>query len=743
MKTVCPVRVLAFLLVALLISNAHTSFAQSQNETDQRSSATEDVLERTKTRSDPADNHTFLPRCGLETSSRLPTAMSSSGFRTTSKGTPPPPSITPVLGPQSTLFLLVNFLDDQIMPITREDMYAAAFTYERGIGNYYATTSYGKISITGDVTPWLTIPYNSNHTCDPGNWRLAANAAASATGYDLTSYTHFVYIWPANNPFTGVVTGNCGWEGFSSGSVSYINAWVNSSGFFYDASSGNPFSQVLIYLIAHEFGHGLGITNHAGMLLCDDGKRTIDSYSNCTGGSPTGDWDDVMSYANPAREMNAPHRAALGWFDPSQVQKVTTDGIYTISPLEIRDSNVKALKIQKSDTGESYYFSYRLPIGPFDNYLFNANGTSIHIWDGYTASATRGVYALPWTTTIFPGQQRPSALMDGMRFEDSINGIRVTQVSHDANGVILSIKFGGIGCESYSPLVSVFQPGGSSQANAGYLSKPYTLLVFNNNSVTCQDSSFYLSSAGMPAGWSTFYSGSTQAIQAQSYILLKDQVQTSPSSVVNDYSFVETATRTDAPAYTSSASGTVRITTADVTPPTAPTNLAARAENTSVSLSWTASTDNVGVVSYSITRNDITGGGSMSVDTTSPSYIDTATDPNHLYCYTVYARDGVGLQSRTAMVKVSANLPVIDIITPGDGSRVSGIVSVAVDASANWGVTKVELYVDNKLTSTSTAAPFATNWNTRKVASGQHSLQCKAYDTRGHVGTSAMVRVAK
>jgi M6 family metalloprotease-like protein len=735
-KTSCAVGLFAVLVIALLMCGADTSLAQRQNETAPHVLATEDLLERAQRERDPADNRRLV--CGLESSSTLPAAKARSAFHTTSNPTPPPPSITPVLGPQNTLFILLNFLDNQITPITREDMYAAAFTYPRGIANFYDVTSYGKISIVGDVAGWFTIPYNENGTCNVGTWRIAARDAATAAGFDLTSYTHFVYVWPRNNPSTGVSSYGCGWDGMSSigGPDAYINGWVNPNGFFYDGYQGHLPDQ-LISTICHEFGHGLRL-QHAGTLRCDDGKKTIDDYSSCTR-SYTADFDDVMGYENPARELNASHRAALGWVDSGQVQDVTTDGTYVISPLEYRDSNVKALRIRKADTSECYYLSYRLPVGPFDFYLSSANGTSIHTWDGYQDSFTWALYALPWTAASTYSMS-PSALIDGMRFEDSVNGIQVTQVSHDANGVAVSIKFGRIPCQNYEPLVSVFT-GWGIKANAGYSSQPFTLLVFNRNCATCPASNFTLGSAG-PFGWSTLYSGSVHTIQAQSYVMLNDQVQTSAGSAVGDYSFTVAATRTDAPAYTASASGTVRITTSDVSPPTAPTNLIAWADNTTVLLSWSASTDNVGVTSYTIMRNDITAGGSVFSNTTSTSYADTGTDPNHLYSYTVYARDA-GLQSRTAVVKGSVNLPLIDIIAPVDGTAVSGTVSVTVSAASGRGVSKVDLYVDNKLTNTSTVAPFTTSWNTRRVASGRHTLQCKAYDTVANVGVSGAVAVNK
>ena len=621
-------------------------------------------------------------------------------------------------------------------------MYAAAFTYERGIANFYAATSYGKISIVGDVAGWFTIPYNENGTCQAGNWRVAANQAASNAGYDLTRYSHFVYLWPRNNPNTGVSSYACGWDGFSAGNSAYINAYVNSNGYFYDGYAGQLPDQ-LIALICHEFGHGLGITSHAATLRCADGKETIDLYSNCTV-SATADYDDVMAYQNPAHELNAPHRAMMGWFDVNHVQDVTADGLYVISPLQHGDSNTKALRIRKADTNEFYYLSYRRRVGPFDSYISGYDGAALHIWDSYVGTATRALYASPWTAASVYSAF-PSALLDGMRFEDSINGIQVTQISHDANSLTVSVKFGRITCQNYNPLVTAFMvSGGVVNANAGYSSQPYTLLLFNRNSVTCPASTFNLSSSG-PPGWSTFLSGSVQTVQAQSYVLLSDQVQTSAGSATGDYSFTVAATRADASTYNATASGMVRITTTDVSPPTAPTNLSALADDTSVSLSWTSSTDNVGVTSYTVWRNDVTAGTWATFTITATSFVDTGTDPNHLYSYMVSARDAVGLQSRVAVVRASANLPIIDITSPGDGAVVSGTVSIAVDTSSNRGIARVELYVDSQLTSTSTAAPFTTSWNTGRgrVAPGQHSLQCKAYDAAGNVGASASIQVTK
>lgn len=79
----------------------------------------------------------------------------------------------------------------------------------------------------------------------------------------------------------------------------------------------------------------------------------------------------------------------------------------------------------------------------------------------------------------------------------------------------------------------------------------------------------------------------------------------------------------------------------DVTAPTAPTGLGATATSQSqIALSWTASTDNVGVTGYRIYRN-----GALQATTAGTSYQDTGLTAGTTYNYTVRAYDAAGNQS--------------------------------------------------------------------------------------------------
>ena len=77
------------------------------------------------------------------------------------------------------------------------------------------------------------------------------------------------------------------------------------------------------------------------------------------------------------------------------------------------------------------------------------------------------------------------------------------------------------------------------------------------------------------------------------------------------------------------------------TPPSAPTGLTATAaSSSSLKLSWTASTDSIGVTGYTIFRN-----GSKVGTSTTPSYTDSGLSTNTTYTYTVSASNRAGMVS--------------------------------------------------------------------------------------------------
>jgi chitodextrinase len=102
----------------------------------------------------------------------------------------------------------------------------------------------------------------------------------------------------------------------------------------------------------------------------------------------------------------------------------------------------------------------------------------------------------------------------------------------------------------------------------------------------------------------------------------------------------------------------------DTTPPSAPSGLTATATtSSSVSLSWTASTDNVGVIGYNILRN-----GTKVGTSTTTSYTDNNVASGTTYTYTVTAFDAAGnvspaSNSATVTTPASTTPPVISNVS--------------------------------------------------------------------------------
>ncbi|MEC0246493.1 glycosyl hydrolase family 18 protein [Paenibacillus chitinolyticus] len=121
------------------------------------------------------------------------------------------------------------------------------------------------------------------------------------------------------------------------------------------------------------------------------------------------------------------------------------------------------------------------------------------------------------------------------------------------------------------------------------------------------------------------------------------------------YSF--TVKAKDAAGNVSAASSPVSVTTdansgggTDTTAPTAPTNLAVTAKtSTSVTLGWTASTDNVGVTGYTVSY------GSTSVNVTGTTATISGLTAGTAYTFSVKAKDAAGNVSAAATVSATTD----------------------------------------------------------------------------------------
>jgi thermitase len=162
-----------------------------------------------------------------------------------------------------------------------------------------------------------------------------------------------------------------------------------------------------------------------------------------------------------------------------------------------------------------------------------------------------------------------------------------------------------------------------------------------------------------------------------------------------------------------------------------------------------AATDNVSVTSVDLSVD----GQSVRVLSSGPYSFqwNTASVNDGAHQLVATARDGSGnVSSATVSVSVTNYVPPADTVSPSititspkDGDRLATNAQVNVAASDNVRVAKVELYMDGKMIGSSATAPFSIRMNTKKIAAGTHTLQCRAYDSAGNIGTSPSLTVYK
>ncbi len=85
--------------------------------------------------------------------------------------------------------------------------------------------------------------------------------------------------------------------------------------------------------------------------------------------------------------------------------------------------------------------------------------------------------------------------------------------------------------------------------------------------------------------------------------------------------------------------------------------------------------------------------------------------------------------------------PLVSIVSPVEGSTVSGSVRINISATDNVGIKTVELYIDGALFGTSTTAPYYFYCDTNEFLDGYYELLAIGYDISGNIGYSNSVTV--
>lgn len=133
----------------------------------------------------------------------------------------------------------------------------------------------------------------------------------------------------------------------------------------------------------------------------------------------------------------------------------------------------------------------------------------------------------------------------------------------------------------------------------------------------------------------------------------------------------------------------------DVVPPSVPSGLNATTTTTSINLSWSASSDNVGVSGYKVYRDGVAAG-----NVTSTSFVDNNLVPNSSYVYTVSAFDAAGNVSKLSapytaktvddcptcskwMTEINFLAPTVGIINAGEAKSAGSLIVKNISSSSH------------------------------------------------------------
>ncbi len=473
-----------------------------------------------------AGNTTKLPSSGsnvaIEHVVEIKKAYVAEANEITVTSTPKKQTLAVASGLQSdaALALLVNFKNDPTnKPFTLE--YVNQGLAETN--NFFLENSYQKYGITPRSVGYYTSDVNNFDDCNTvmNGIVVSANAAATQAGIDISKYPRRIYIFP--------YAPNCNFVGATilGGNITWANQSRHQT------------------VLSHELGHQIGLYHSHGLQCAPTGPLT----SPCSG-IEYGDNSDTMGITYG--HFNAFQKERLGWFNgPGSpvLQTVTQGGSYRVENYETTSTNVKALKVLRSASGNDFTYFYlecRSEFGfdyPLPNFGDFTSGGSVHLGNtndpnssyllNINSSDTSFYYA-----ALLPSQGPFNSIED---LTAANGGVRISLETKDQTGCTFNVKF-GVGCTHVNPTV-VLSPGSQSASAGGTLS--YTATITNNDPPSCSSSTFNLSQT-VPAEFTGLLSASTLTLAqgAQGTAVL--QVTSPSAAAAGDNKVSVTATNAQA-----------------------------------------------------------------------------------------------------------------------------------------------------------------------------------------------------
>jgi fibronectin type 3 domain-containing protein len=586
--------------------------------------------------------------------------------------------------------LLVNFIGKTTQPWTTAQAQGILFSNTNSVANYFGEESYGQMSVTGDVFGYYTLDVNIN-ACDFTDIGNKARAAATAAGVNLNNYTNVQYAFPSLP---------CGWSG-----LAYVpgrDTWINNA--------------LGLYVSAHELSHNFGV-HHASTISCTEGGVRValsSNLANCSY-SEYGDPFSVMGNGS-SRHTHNQQLASLGWLSGGNLQTVTATGTYSLTSADDAGTAVKAIRVARGN-GTYVYIELRQPVGSFfDNFgaLDPAvNGLTLRVSSDWgTITQSKLIDTTPATTSY-----NDAPLGVGASFTDPLSGVSVTTVSIASRAAQVLISWGG--------------GGGGSDTTAP--STPGSLVASMNGATASR----------------LTWTASTDNVGVTGYEVrrggvLLATVAASPyddsGPLVLGATYGYTVTAVDAAGnHSTAASASLVVPNPDTTAPSVPGSLVATMNGATASrLTWTASTDNVGVTGYQVRRDGVLLGTVAG----SPYDDSGPLAAGATYAYTVTAVDAAGNPSGPA--SASLVVPNPDTTAPSAPTSLRVVLSTKSKTTLAWNastdnvaVAGYRLYRNGALVATTTNLSWA---DSRQKSKGA-SYYVVAFDAAGNISPASSLLI--
>lgn len=678
------------------------------------------------------------------------------------------PGARNVAGTRRVVIINFNFSNDRRVPFSTATVRAAAFTATRSMASYYREVSQDRVDITGTAVGWYTIPATSSG-CQMSTWASQARAAAARHGVNLAGYDHIVYSFPK-------VSG-CWWLGHAE--VGGRGSWLNGQG-------------ANLQVMSHELGHNLGLW-HARSKRCVNRSGTRVTLSGTCTTNEYGDPFEGMGLTS--RHLSTTHRTGLGFVPEDGVRIVRTTRTLTLAPAS-SPTGIRLLRIPRASAPGTYFdLEFRPNTGVFDRFGTGSTnrGVLVRITSGLLAS-TSLLDMTPATTTfsdaalvsgrawkhgtdrvtIGVGRVTATGIRVSITFGPDIHAPTAPTSfaavpSSTSVGLTWSAAWDNVAVSTYrlyrsGTLIASLPGTARTYLDAGrhpLTEYRYTLRAVDaagnvgpaaavTTTTLAPDTnppsapSWLSTTVGLDSTRLSWGAASDQEGPIRGYIVSRDgrTLATPPAStrayldaglVPGTYVYavaaVDMAGNVGAP-----VTRTVRVIGPDLQPPSAPADLVAETDETSVWLAWRPASDNVGITRYVVARD---GQVIASLSSGSRGYQDHGLVPGTTYRYTVSAVDGAGNIGVAAVADVAVLTP--DIEPPGApaGLRVTDerrrSLRIEWDpATDNVGVASYRIFRDGGHVATTTSTSISVRFD-----DGVNTYTVIAVDAAGNASTAS------